>query len=115
MTKTTFAGRNPFKPKAPLRFVDPDDLAIANDPLPTSRAQPEHKYNEKFSKLKPGQCLVCEGEDAAKIAHALGLWLKRHNKDGVVRSTKAYEGAAPGSKAGRVWLIAEEKRLKVAA
>lgn len=118
-TKTQFArGGNPFAPKAPkapMRFVDPDALSIANDPLPSARAKPGHKYDAMFSKLKPGQCLVCEGPDAGKIGHALTTWLKRNGKDGVIRSTKNYEGAVPGSKTGRVWLIVPDRVLRKVA
>jgi hypothetical protein len=76
--KTTFAGTNPFKPAAPkvkkiVRFVDPASLAIANDPLPTGRASPDHKYEALFSKMKPGECLVCESQDAGKIGHAMNV------------------------------------------
>lgn len=117
-TQTKFAkGKSPFEPKPPKaksRYVDPDLLKISNDPMPSTRAKPGHKYDEIFSKLKSKQCLICEGNDAAKIGHALSTWLKVHGKDGVVRSTKNYEADTTG-KAGRVWLIVPDKILRKVA
>jgi hypothetical protein len=112
--KTAFArGSSPFAPqvKKPARFVDPESLTIANDPIQATRTTTEHKYEGVFSKMKSGQCLVCASEDAGKIGHALNTWLKRTNREGVVRTTKHY--AADGK--GRVWLIVPDKKLKVAA
>ena len=113
--KTKFAGPSPF-PTAPkvakvVKYVDPTKLVIANDPLPSGRASPEKKYDALFSKMKPGQCLVCESDEAGKIGHAMGVWLKNTGKPGSVRTTRNYE--ADGK--GRVWLVAAAKKLKVAA
>jgi hypothetical protein len=97
--QTAWIGKPPNKKQ--VSYVDPATLTIANDPIPASRAAPEAKYEGVFSRLKPGQCIVCESKDAAKIGHALNTWLERRKKSGDVRTTTNY----PADGKGRVWLL----------
>lgn len=80
--------------------IDPQKLSIANDPMPGHRATP-NKYAELFSRLKPGQCIVCEGMQAGKIACALRKYVAEAGKSNIVRSTGRYDDGK-----GRVWLLA---------
>lgn len=83
--------------KKSASFVDIAKLTIADDPLPTHRNVPGHKYDAVFDKLKPGKCLVCEPGDAGKIGHALNTYLKRKGKPGKVRTAQAYEKDGKGA------------------
>ena len=101
---TVFAGKSsPFtavpRAKKIFAFVDADSLTITNDPLPKRRASP-NKYSVIFDKLKIGQCVKCEPNEAAKVAHALTVWLKKIGKTGRVKSTCRYDDGK-----GRVWLL----------
>lgn len=109
--KTSFAGKNPFKEKKAVSFVDINSLVIGNDPHQPVRARTEKKYEPLFEKMKPGQCIVCKPEDAGKIAHAMTQWIKATKFNGVARSTSKYETDGKG----RVWLIAFPTKLKAAA
>lgn len=109
--KTTFArNRNPFTglktvPKTNRKqtnLVDVSKLTISNDPLPSHRSMPDHKYDGIFSKLKHGQCIVCEAGEAGKIGHALNTFLRRTNASGKVKTAQKYDDGK-----GRVWLLAE--------
>ena len=102
MPRTTFVGnRNPFTGASTVARIDPTKLTISNDPLPAHRATP-NKYAELFGRLKPGQCIVCEGSQAAKLATALKKFVAQAGQSHIVRSTSRYD--ADGK--GRVWLIA---------
>lgn len=80
--------------------IDPSKLTISNDPMPAHRAI-ANKYAELFGRLKPGQCIVCEGDQAAKLATALKKHVALAGQSHIVRSTSRFE--ADGK--GRVWLI----------
>lgn len=102
--KTTFANaHSPFgpTPKRQSKPVDVDALKIANDPMTGRKLTAAPKYEQIFSKLKAGQCIVCQPGEAAKISHALNNWLKNQNKTNVVRSCNRYEKDG----LGRVWLF----------
>ena len=117
MTKTKFAKRtNPWTGEKPapraVTLINPDDLEICDDPLPTARAMPEGKYSAKFAALAYGQCLKCPPCAAPKIATALKKWLDVNKKPGSVRSAIRYSDDGTG----RVWLLAPvPKALKRAA
>jgi hypothetical protein len=89
----------------PKETFDPSTLKIANDPLPPTRTPPMSKYEEVFSKLKPGQCLICEPDHASRIRAALDKWLKNRMKTGF--QTKAHSHY-PTDRKGRVWLLNKE-------
>lgn len=94
---------NPFQsttggPK--VSRIDPEKLTISNDPMPAHRASP-NKYGEIFSRLKPGQCIVCEPPHAAKLATALKKHVAQSGQNHMVRSTSRFDDGR-----GRVWLIA---------
>ena len=109
--KTTFARNyNPFTgqpiampPKTDRKqanLVDVSKLQIANDPLPSHRSVPDHKYDAFFSQLTPGNCIVCEAGDAGKIGHALNGYLKRKGSKYKVKTAQKYTDGK-----GRVWLL----------
>lgn len=83
-----------------VKLVDVSKLQIADDPLPTNRSMPDHKYDAFFSKLKPGKCIVCEAGDAGKIGHALNTYLKRIGSKHKVKTAQKYTDGK-----GRVWLL----------
>ena len=116
--RTTFAnGINPFTglrqkyglpthPKTAMKKttkiapVDVSKLEICDDPLPSHRALPDHKYDPIFDKLKYGQCVKTEVGRADKVAQALRTYLKRKQKSGAVKAMSDY-----GDGQGRVWLL----------
>lgn len=101
MTKTTWIGGNPLKPKKKSQPVVVDSLEIVNDPLPAARAKIGLKYEAIFAKMKPGQAIKCKPEEAGKIGHALNTWLKRSGRPGIVKTCRRYET----DDMGRVWLL----------
>ena len=105
MTKTTFAGKkNPFtgQPLKPIRQIDPSALKISADPVVEGRARIVSKFEDVFMKLKPGQCLICEPEQAPKLNSALRKWLD--NKGLTSVKTKAMT-RYPADGKGRVWRL----------
>lgn len=115
--QTTFAnGISPFtslrqkhglpEPTKPMKQtnkrppVDVSTLEIADDPLPSHRASPGHKYDDLFDRLKYGQCVKTEAGRADKVGQALRTYLKRKAKKGAVKIMSDY-----GDGKGRVWLI----------
>jgi hypothetical protein len=114
--KTTLHGAFPGKPRrknAKSTAIDPSTLVVCNDELPAARAKvAEHKYDELFNSMKPGQALKCETKDVGRISGAMRDYIDRHKlRDHIVRSTKDYEGTGTG----RVWLLFVGKQLRAAA
>lgn len=128
--QTTFAaGRSPWPAlpgqatqpaKAPLKAVKPaprtrpnptpqkidiDHLVIVDDPLPPGHSLYAHKYDALFSKLKHGQGLKCEPDEAQALAKAMTHWLRRTKKEGQVTLCRDY----PTDHKGRVWLLEPPK------
>ncbi|MGL4680034.1 MAG: hypothetical protein ACRCWC_11715 [Plesiomonas shigelloides] len=107
--KTKFAGKtNPFTGESTvkkLKHVQVESLVITDDPIQDTRAAVSEKYGEIFSKMKVGQSIKCQPDEAGKIGHALNTWLKRHGIKGMAKTCSRYE--ADGL--GRVWLISAEK------
>jgi len=54
---------------------DLSSISISNDRY---RSVPVSKYHDLFTKLKPGQRLVCNVGDAPKLKCALDKWLKNN-------------------------------------
>ena len=105
MAQTTFAGKkNPFtgQPLKPVRYIDPSALKISADPVVDGRARIVSKFDALFSQLKPGQCLICEPEQAPKLNAALRKWLD--NKGLTAVKTKAMTRYPTDGK-GRVWRL----------
>lgn len=98
MIKTKWV--NPLT-KTKAKLVDVSSLVIVNDPIPVTRATVTAKYGELFRKLKPGQAIKCQPDEAAKIGHALNTWLKKTGKPGKVKTCCRYESDG----LGRVWLM----------
>lgn len=111
--QTTFAGNNPFqqaKAQRKTSDIDPDKLVICNDPMSATRARTGNKYGDVFGKLKPGQCIRCEPNQAPVLSTALKKWIEDKKLPCITRYTSRYEDGK-----GRVWLLAQAKALKVAA
>lgn len=91
------------KQKRNLVCVDVSTLQIVNDPMPTRRISIGLKYEGVFSKLKPGQAVKCQPDEAPKICNALSSWLKKKGRRDQyhIRSVSRYETDG----LGRVWLI----------
>jgi hypothetical protein len=110
--QTTFAGKtNPFTGASlmkPVDHVDPSKLTIGNDPLPAHRAR-ANKYADLMAKLKPGQCIKCKSDQVGAVASAVKKHIENNRLDCTVRLTKNY-----GDGMGRVWLMKNERKLKVA-
>jgi hypothetical protein len=90
------------KTKQATKYVDPATLVICSDPLPAGRALPKLKYEDVFSKLKPGQCVKCEPEQTGKLSSSLRKYMERHNIKGSIKSVTRY----PTDQMGRVWMMA---------
>ena len=84
-----------------LTRIDPTKLTIGDDPMPAHRASP-NKYADIFGRLKPGQCIICEPDQAAKLSTSLKKYLQQAGQTHIVRSTSRFEKDGMG----RVWLIA---------
>lgn len=98
--KTKFAkGRNPFTGEKDNE-IDIKSLVIVDDPLPDRKRAPKFKYDEVFKRMKFGQAIKCKPSEVGKVDQALRGYLRRHNVDGRVKSTKDY-----GDGLARVWLL----------
>jgi hypothetical protein len=114
--KTTLHGSFPGKQRRknkPSISIDPITLSICNDELPAARAKvAEHKYDELFDSMTPGQALKCESKDVGRISGAMRDYIERHKlRDHIVRTTKNYEDTGTG----RVWLLFVGRQLMKAA
>ena len=85
------------------RYVPAEKLKIATDPLPVGRSKVTNKYHDVFSKLKHGQCVICEPDDVSRVSKALRGWMTDNKVSGQIRSTRIYEKDGQG----RVWMMAE--------
>ena len=92
------------RPRPTVADIDPDKLEICNDAPLDGRARPEWKYGPVFSRLKPGQCIKCEPNQAPTLATALKKWVVDKKLPCVVRATSRYTDGK-----GRVWLLADPK------
>lgn len=98
------------RPRPTVADIDPDKLEICDDaPLP-SRARPGRKYGPVFSKLKPGQCIKCEPNQAPTLATALKKWITDKKLPCIVRATSRYSDGK-----GRVWMLADPKAKAIKA
>ncbi|MFG5778241.1 hypothetical protein ACFIQF_14325 [Comamonas sp. J-3] len=109
---------NPFaqlarKPKHSMRQIDPDLLEIGNDPFTGKRAPPEGKYDALFRRLRVGQCIRCEPQEAGPLSNALRQWIQSRKRDDELEVRVQSRYHTDGR--GRVWLLAKEQQLKKAA
>ena len=96
------------KSKAPINFLDPSTLRIVDEPYKDGRASPVSKYEPIFSKLKPGQRIVCPTGYAARLSAQCRNWLeKKGHKNVVVRARERCDDGLGG-----VWWIQEEPKPK---
>ena len=96
--------------KQPVKPTDPSTLTICNDPIPSHRASPGNKYEAVLKTMKIGQCIKCLPEEVGRIQGAMRKYIELHKINATVRTIKNY-----GDGFGRVWMLAVEKKLKVAA
>lgn len=96
--------------KTPVKPTDPSTLTICNDPLPVHRASCGNKYTPILQALKLGQCIKCKPEEIGRVQGAMRKYVELHKINATVRTIKDY-----GDGMGRVWMLAVEKKLKVAA
>lgn len=75
-------------PAAKLEVKD-IGLAIVND-KPKPRRVIKSKYDDLFSKLKPGQAIKCSPRDAHAIANAMRAWHRRRNLGWSTAMTEDY-------------------------
>jgi hypothetical protein len=89
--------------------VDPEELVIANDPLPGARLV-ANKYWPVFSKLQVGQNIRCAPGDVQAIGQALRKYITVHaiKQDGVLCKSVIQTRSPDGI--GRVWLAADGKK-----
>lgn len=80
------------------------NLQITDDPLPKVRVWSNHKYESTFINMKPGQCIVCERDEAYKVNSALAKYFTRN---GINAKTKMARSCQQDGKA-RVWWIPKE-------
>lgn len=102
---TQFAGKKNIwtgQPVKPAKTIDPASLTISEDPVSDGRARVVSKFDPVFSKLQPGQCLICEPEQAPKLNSALRKWLDNKGLTGA--KTKAMTRYPTDGK-GRVWRL----------
>jgi len=90
------------KPKQESVFTDPDELQITNDPIPVSRCVPVHKYHDKFSQMKIGQCIRCTSKEVGKVAGALRKFVEIKGSKCDIKTMMRYEN---DQGYGRVWLM----------
>jgi hypothetical protein len=95
-------------PKAVKKHSAPVDASMLrvehNRPLPTGVRLVKSKYDELFSQLKAGSCIVCESDEINRISNALRKYLSVRNKPLMVRAvTRCDDGH------GRVWAVAKTK------
>ena len=81
------------------RFIDLDTIKITDDQY-TGRRYTHHRYDPIFSKMKYGQSLACNKQDASTICNAMRDYLKRKNKKGKVRSVENFDKTT-----ARVWML----------
>ena len=98
---------SPF-PTAIKKRTEPVDASMLriehNQPLPTGVRLVKSKYDELFSQLKAGSCVVCESNEINRISNALRKYLSTRNKPLMVRAvTRCDDGH------GRVWALAKTK------
>lgn len=111
--KTKFASKvNPFTGQSvtKLTSVNTSALKVESMPYPGMKRNTGSKYEEVFTKLKPGQCVVCSPDDTNRISAALRKYHENRNAHPIVRSIAKCEDGK-----GRVWLIRADQKLKAAA
>lgn len=97
--KTTFAGKNPFKPATK---TDLDSIRITND-KPKARGIRYVKYDHIFSQLDIGKTLACKSEDTDRLGQALRCYVRRMKLPWRVKSMTYYTKTT-----GRVFVLAKD-------
>jgi hypothetical protein len=85
---------------------DVSDLKITTDPIPEKRSRVVSKYESLFSRMKVGQCIVCDSKSAPNIAYSLNKWVRKNKGEGY---GSKFVARYPSDNRGRVWLIERSK------
>ena len=92
--------------------VDPTDLEIASDPLPTVRLV-TNKYWPVFVKMKVGQNIRCKPADVQPIAQALRKYIEVHKVSAKGKPARVLTQSNAPDGIGRVWLVEGESKSKL--
>jgi hypothetical protein len=95
--QTTFAGKNPFKPK--YVPIDVNTIKITND-KPKSRKPTNSRYEDLFCQLEVGKALNCLPKDCDKIGQALRDYIRRNGLNWTVKVQSNYNKTS-----GRVFVL----------
>lgn len=105
----------PKKPTTSTRRVDPSELQIASDPLPSVRLV-TNKYWPIFSKLKVGQNIRCKPDEVQPIGQALRKYIEMHKVAHKGKPVRVISQSNAPDGIGRVWMAeGEATSLKRAA
>lgn len=94
----------PTKKTTTSNRIDPNELQIASDPLPTVRLV-TNKYWPTFVKLKVGQNIRCKPSDVQPIAQALRKYIDTHKVNAKGRPARVLTQSNAPDGIGRVWLV----------
>jgi hypothetical protein len=94
--KTSFVGRNPFKPVAQ---IDVSTIKVTND-KPKKRKPVSFKYEGLFSQLDIGKSLSCLPQDCDKVGQALRDYIRRNELNWTVKVQSNYTKTT-----GRVFVL----------
>lgn len=124
MTSTTFVnGINPWTqakqptkttkmPKKPItRRIDPSELEIASDPLPSVRLV-TNKYWPIFGKMKVGQNVRCKPDEVQPVSQALRKYIEMHKVAHKGKPVRVISQSNAPDGIGRVWLAEGEAPSK---
>jgi hypothetical protein len=100
--KTTFVGKNPFKPQP--RPIDVSTIKITTD-KPKKRKPVSFKYENIFTQLAIGKSIACLPEDCDKLGQALRDYIRRNELDWTVRVQTRYTKTS-----GRVFVLPKEMK-----
>ena len=71
-------------------------------------ARPANKYADIFEAMKPGQCIVCQSDEAAALSNAMKKWIENTGAKCITKFTTRYVDGK-----GRVWLLADPAKAKI--
>jgi hypothetical protein len=96
--------------KQPPKPTDASALEVCDDQVPAHRVSFGNKYESILKTMKLGQCIKCKPDEIGRVAGAMRNYVAAKKINATVRTIKDY-----GDGKGRVWMLAVEKKLRVAA
>ena len=94
--------------------IDPTELQIASDPMPTARLV-TNKYWAIFAALKVGQNIRCKPDDVQPIAQALRKYIDIHGITAKGKPVRVISQSAAPDGIGRVWMVEGTPKSKLKA